>query len=139
MILSSFELHLLALSCLLGRRTLSATLATCAEKCLERLCHLPAWRWAKTLLTRADTSLWRQDVEFIASVYNLFLRREQIRAVEACVSNFHSSPGLYAGIASLSCVDLMGAALISGDVNSVREVLRKKGLDLPIRNAMRRM
>ena len=48
----------------------------CAERCAERPTFLPAWRWAKCLLTRADAAHWRTDVEFIASLYNIFLRRE---------------------------------------------------------------
>ena len=47
----------------------------CAEKCAGRRTHLPAWRWAKTVLTRADFHFWRLDVEFVASLYNVFLRR----------------------------------------------------------------
>ena len=54
----------------------------CAERCVERPNHLPSWRWCKTLLTRADSCLWRQDVEFIASLYNIQLRRAQVNAVE---------------------------------------------------------
>ena len=54
----------------------------CAEKNIHRLTRLSFWRWAKTLLTRADFPLWRQDVEFVASVYNVQLRREQVHAVE---------------------------------------------------------
>ena len=61
----------------------------CTEKCLERSCKIPAWRWAKTLLTRADTSLRRQDVEFVASLYNVQLRRDQVHAVEACIEAPH--------------------------------------------------
>ena len=46
----------------------------CAEKCKEREVQLASWRWGKTLLTRADFALRQQDAEFIASVYNVFLR-----------------------------------------------------------------
>ena len=61
----------------------------CQERCLnsagtqKRRTPLPSWRWAKCLLTRADCALWRLDVEFVASLYNVFLRRDQIWAVEA--------------------------------------------------------
>ena len=57
----------------------------CWEKSAARHVKLASWRWAKTLLTRADFSLWRQDVEFVASVYNVHLRRDQVNAVEASV------------------------------------------------------
>ena len=40
----------------------------CLEKCPERQVHVPARRWAKCLLTRCDSSLWRLDVEFVASL-----------------------------------------------------------------------
>ena len=42
-------------------------------------------RWAKVLLTRDDFSLWRMDVEFVASVYDIHLRRDQMGAVGAHV------------------------------------------------------
>ena len=57
----------------------------CAERCPQRSTPLPSWRWAKCLLTRFDSCLWRQNVEFIASLYNVFLRRDQINAVEASI------------------------------------------------------
>ena len=38
--------------------------------------------WAKCLLTGADCGLWESDVEFVAALYNVFLRRDQVRAVE---------------------------------------------------------
>ena len=47
----------------------------CAERCAARLQHLPPKQWVKSLLTRADSSMWRCDVEFAAGVYNIFLRR----------------------------------------------------------------
>ena len=44
----------------------------CFERCSERSVLLPSWRWAKCLLTRSDTVLWRTDVEFVACLYNIF-------------------------------------------------------------------
>ena len=55
----------------------------CAERCAERPTCLQSWNWAKCFLMRADTDHWRTDVEFIASLYNIFLRRDQVNAVEA--------------------------------------------------------
>ena len=52
----------------------------CAEK-IKRTSTLPSWRWAKCLLTRADFPLWRLDVESVASLFNIFLRRAQVGAV----------------------------------------------------------
>ena len=39
----------------------------CMERCEERSCRLPDFRWVKVLLTRADFRLWCKDVEFVAS------------------------------------------------------------------------
>ena len=58
----------------------------CAERFSERLTFLPFGRWAECLLSRADADHWRTDVEFMASVYNIFLRRGQVNAVEAYCS-----------------------------------------------------
>ena len=55
----------------------------CAEKCPERPSSLSHQDWAGCLLERADFKLWRLDVEFVATLYNIFLRRDQMRAVEA--------------------------------------------------------
>ena len=111
----------------------------CAEKCAERESKLWAWRWAKTLLTRADCSLWRQDVEFIASVYNVHLRREQIQAVEACVRKTAFTEGDKANLASLTSSGLIAQALASGEVDSVRGALREKNLDATVREALKHM
>jgi len=111
----------------------------CAEKCSERRTHLPALLWAKTLLTRADFSLWRLDVEFVACLYNVNLRRDQMRAVEAYCTNSRFDAGQVDQIRQLTAAGLVANALASGDVNSVRAVLRKKNLEQPIEKAMRSM
>ena len=111
----------------------------CAERCRDRLTHLPSWRWAKCLLTRGDFGLWRLDVEFVASLYNIFLRRDQISAVEACVRSNQLTRGEQCELESLTATGLVAHALSSGDVNSVRDALRRKNLDVPIRNALRQM
>ena len=43
----------------------------CAEKCPPRQSRLSSREWAKHLLMRADFKLWRMDVEFVASLYNI--------------------------------------------------------------------
>ena len=91
----------------------------CAEKCLARTSILPSWRWAKCLLTRADFSLWRRDVEFVASLYNVFLRRDQVGAVEAAIKGSRFSSANLADIQQITAKDLVAQALSSGDVNSV--------------------
>ena len=110
----------------------------CLEKCFERSVHLPSWRWAKCLLTRSDTALWRTDVEFVASLYNIFLRRDQVSAVEATVKRLDFNEGTRKALHSLTAAGLMATALASGDVNSVRAVL-KKNLEEPIGKALREM
>ena len=111
----------------------------CTEKCPQRSSALPAWRWAKTLLTRANSSLWRQDVEFVASLYNVHLRRDQIHAVEACSRSHSFTPTQKADLAGLTATGLVAHALASGDVESVRGALKRKGLDKSIDTALRKM
>ena len=81
------------------------------------------------MLTRADFKDWRLDVEFVASLYNVFLRRSQVKAVEVSLQNWPLTMKNADAIASLTAEDLIGTALASGDVNSVRAVLRKRNLD----------
>ena len=69
----------------------------CAERCTERPTHLPSWMWAKCLLKRADAPHYRTDVEFIASLYNIFLRRDQVSAVEVFSCPHPSCCFLYLG------------------------------------------
>ena len=100
----------------------------CAERCSERPTHIPSWKWAKCLLTRADTDHWRTDVEFIASLYNIFLRRDQINAVELYfkrqqhaeinIGNSALSKGKLDAMAKLTTDGLVAHALSSGEVNS---------------------
>ena len=106
----------------------------CAEKCLERSTSLASWRWAKCLLTRADFALWRLDVEFIASLYNLFLRRDQIGAVEASVKRAKHSNLDLEELQKVTATNLVTHALSSGDVNRVRDLLKRKNLDGPSRS-----
>ena len=96
-------------------------------------------KWSKTLLTRADSALWRQDVEFVASMYNVRLRRDQIRAVEMCVAATRFSAQEQQELGSLTAAGLVAHAVASGEVDSVRQVLRRKGLMTPLRTAFQRM
>ena len=118
----------------------------CAEKCSERLTNLPPWRWAKCLLTRADADHWRTDVEFIASLYNIFLRRDQVNAVELYYKHQFQEDSFYAlskgnleDISKLTADGLVAHALSSGDVNSVKELLREKKLEKPIEKTFQQM
>jgi len=111
----------------------------CAERCVERLTHLPSWRWAKTLLTRIDFPLRGQDVEFVATLYNVFLRRDQVRAVELSVASSRFSAADLAEMQTLSAAGLVACAMSSGEVTSVRELLRKKTLNTNIEITFRKM
>ena len=111
----------------------------CVEKCAQRPTQLSAWRWAKTLLTRADFPLWRQDVEFVASVYNVHLRRDQVHAVEAGIQQAGFTAQQKSDMEGLTANGLIASALASGEVNSVREALRRKNLEKPVQAALQRM
>ena len=91
------------------------------------------------MLTRADDNLWRLDVEFVASLYSTFLRRDQMQAVEAFCRNLDFSTGEAQELQQLSAASLVARALASGDVNSIRTALRDKNLDKPIQKALRSM
>ena len=71
-------------------------------------------RWTKTLLTRCDTTLWRPDVEFIAAVYNVPLRREQDQAVEAVFKSERLSDEELRNLQSVAASGLMAAAMAAG-------------------------
>ena len=90
------------------------------------------WRWAKYLLTRKDFAVWRQGVEFIATFYNVFLRRDQINAVEAFVRTQTLSQPDLEDIRGLTVAGLIANELGSVDGNSVRALLQKKNLEAPI-------
>ena len=109
------------------------------EKSVRRMTHIPSWRWAKTLLTRADCSLWRCNVEFVACLYNVFLRREQISAVEILMKTRTLSPSQLGELETLTADGLVAHALASGDVHSVRDLLRRKNLEAPLRLAFSTM
>ena len=109
----------------------------CAERCAARLQHLPPKQWVKSLLTRADSSMWRCDVEFVACVYNIFLRREQINAVEAYIRSPSMTAEQVADLQALTAEGLLAAALTSGEVGSVRKLLQGSttNLEKPVRAA----
>ena len=98
----------------------------CAERSPARLQLLPSWRWAKCLLTRADFPLWRLDVEFVASLYNVFLRRDQVGAVEAAIRGSRFTAAQLDNIRKITATGLVAHALSSGDVNSVQTSLSQR-------------
>ena len=90
------------------------------------------------MLTRADFALWRLDVEFVASLYNVFLRRDQIWAVEASMKGTLSHANV-AEIQKVTASGLVAHALSSGDVNSVRSLLKQKNLHGPLKQTFQKM
>ena len=99
--------------------------------------YLPPFIWAKVLLTRSDYRGWRMDVEFIACVYNVFLRREQMRSVYlATQREDFLSPEDAKTVSEVTSLDFVSEVLASGDCNSVHEVLRRKNLDVKLRRSM---
>ena len=84
----------------------------CAERCVERKVALALWRWAKCLLTRADFPGWRLDVEFVATLYNVFLRRDQVAAVEASVRNNKLTAAAMEEVQKITATSLVALSLI---------------------------
>ena len=111
----------------------------CAERCSERAVALSPARWVCCLLTRADAPQWRTDVEFIATLYNVFLRRDQMRAVETSFRSPFLSTAALQEMEKLTAGSLVAHALSSGDVDSVKELLRRKNLEKPIEATFRHM
>ncbi len=88
--------------------------------CVERMpgrrpVSNPDFRWAKMLLTRADFCGWRMSCEFVACLYNLLLRRSQLRAVHLLVVKGSGlKPEAQNALQRLEASDLMKEALASG-------------------------
>ena len=78
-------------------------------------------------------------MEFVASVYNVFLRRAQVRAVELCVARNPLTEEEAAAVTQVSAADLVACAMASGDINEVREIFRKKNLEAHVRKTFERM
>ena len=68
---------------------------------------------------------WQQDVEFMATLYNCFLRHDQINAVEASAKFMTFTKEEASEIQQLRADGLLAFALGSGDVNSSRDLLKK--------------
>ena len=117
----------------------------CQETCAKRRTKLPSQKWAKTLVNRADTACWSRDVEFVATLFNTFLRREQMGKVEAHVHG--RGPGGASGLSpedaeklsKLTASSLISAAAASKDADSIRDLLRQHGLDNTVQTAARHM
>ena len=106
----------------------------------NRRAWLVDFKWAKCLLTRADFAGWRTNLEFVASLYNVLLRRAQMRAVHLVVvkqpvlSNAEQQV-----LSNVSAKDFVAEALRSGECESLRKLLRRQGLDGKLQNVVRSM
>ena len=87
---------------------------------------------------RGDFALLRLDVEFVASLYNVFLRREQVTAVQASLTESRPSPENQVD-QKITAAGIMSYALGRGDVNSVKDLLKRRDLHKPLHNIFRQM
>ena len=79
------------------------------------------------------------DVEFVACLYNVLLRRSQLRAVQMTMRQLAFSSADTQALQETTASDLVAHALASGDCNSVRDVLRRKKLDDKLRTTFHYM
>ena len=109
----------------------------CAERCPARRTRLFSTQWARCLLSRVDARFFQGDVEFVAALYNVFLRRDQVQAVEAHYRTLTDADQEV--LRNLGAEELVSVAMASGDVNSIREALRKKNLGTKVEHVLKRM
>jgi len=111
----------------------------CREKYSQHSPQLGGKRWIKVLLKRADFHGWAQSKEFAACVYNILLRREQMRAVYGYVVGNETFRRNAIHFDTLTATDFVTAALASGDCASVRDYMRKKNLDVKVKTVLKSM
>ncbi|CAK0894190.1 unnamed protein product, partial [Prorocentrum cordatum] len=124
----------------------------CQETCPERkaadstVSFLSSNKWTQCLLKRADCDYWRKDLEFVASVVNIFMRRDQMSKVEACMRE--TPGGGFMGITpdemqrmnEITAEGLVAAAIaMGGDAKGMSDLLRNKKLTQPVRTAADKM
>ena len=111
----------------------------CKEKYKQHKPQLGGRKWIRSLLKRADFRGWSLNKEFAAVVANLLLRRAQMYAVYCYVNHnqtFHKNLVAYD---TLTSTDFVAAALAAGDCNTVRDLLRKKGVELKVKTVLKSM
>lgn len=111
----------------------------CQEKYRQHTPQLGGQKWIRVLLKRADFRGWAMSKEFAAVVANILLRREQMRAVHRYVTynkTFHKHLLHYN---TLTSTDFVAAALASGDCNSVRDLMRKQGVEFKVKVVLKSM
>ena len=83
---------------------------------------------------------WRTHLEFVASLYNIHLRRAQLKAVHMVVVKKSLLTGQdIEALEQLSAQYLLAEALKTGDCDSLKQLLQRKGLDEKVRRAARLM
>ena len=111
----------------------------CAERDPRRTKAIGGRRWAKCLLTRVDFRGWRMSIDFVASLYNILMRRDQMLAVHWVITGnpfFQQDADL---LKDISAKDFATAALACGECSTVRQMLRKDGVDLKVKTVLRQM
>ena len=63
--------------------------------------------------------MWRQDVEFVAALYNVFLRRDQINAVEVYFKPHTFSQNELEELRGLTAAGLIANAITSAQLHSL--------------------
>ena len=110
------------------------------ERCQQRQPHgIDARLWAKCLVQRADFRGWRTNIDFVACLYNILLRRDQLCAIAAEVKYNPFFTEEADVLKEVTSQDLVAPALASGECNSVRQLLRKQNLDDKVKTVLRRM
>ena len=111
----------------------------CREKYSQHTTQLGGRRWIKLLLKRADFRGWGMSKEFGACVANIILRRDQMFAVAHYVKTNAAFQRNLIHYTTLTSTDFVAVALASGDCNSVRDLMRKKGIDIKVKTVLRSM
>jgi hypothetical protein len=95
---------------------------------------------AKVLMQRADFVGWAKSKEFATACMNIALRRKQMWAVyRYCANNKQFETHLKPLLENISAPDFMKAALAAGDCDSIRTALRKKKIDVKVKDLLRSM
>ncbi len=88
-------------------------------------------------MRRADFTGWRLSVDFIASLYNILLRRDQMRAVQIDATKLTARE--VDALSKISADDILNAAVASGDCDTLRAILKRDGLDDALKSTFRHM
>ena len=84
---------------------------------------------------------WRMSCEFVDCLYNVVLRRSQLRAVQMYVVGPQAalSEADAEALQEVTAHDFVATAIASGDCDNVRAALRRKDLDHKVEVALRQL